>query len=337
MAMNEEKQLSAENRHGNIRHLRQYLKMTQKAFLETFFKDEEGKPKMSIATLSNMEARGGARLEEVISELTDRLGISEEEFRLPPDEFTKRLDTVLVQNGAVETFQADGERKGNISGLVNRLTMYFADEIMSGNLHRGDQIESDRVLAKQMDVGRSAIREALKVLDVMGMIEIHPGQGTYISTRESNFFVIPLSWSIFMNGNQIENVLIVRDILEIKAAELAALCRDERKLARLGDIFHQMQTTYGAKDYPEFLDLDMDFHSMIAECSGNMVIYTVNQSIRNLLKRVSETGMVDEQQIREIYEEHQKIYGNIISGNEAGAGGAMKDHMASSRRRYNYT
>ena len=123
MAMNEEKQLSAENRHGNIRHLRQYLKMTQKAFLETFFMDEEGKPKMSIATLSNMEARGGARLEEVISELTDRLGISEEAFCLPPDEFTKRLDTVLVQSGAAETFQSDAERKGNISGLVNRLTM----------------------------------------------------------------------------------------------------------------------------------------------------------------------------------------------------------------------
>ena len=325
-----------ENKHSNIRHLRQYLKLTQKGFLERFFSDEEGNLKMSTATLSNLESRGGAQLDEVIATLSDSLSIDAMSFALDAEQFAAQMEAHLSESSFTENIRSDGERRGNISHLVNRLTMYFADEIMSGNLHRGDQIESDRMLAKRMGVGRSAIREALKVLDVMGMIEIHPGQGTYISSRESNFFIIPLSWSIFMNGNQIESVLAVRDLLEIEAAALAADCRDERKLARLGDIFHEMQTTYGQRDYREFLDLDMEFHSAIAECSNNPVIFSVNQSIRNLLKRVSETGMVDADQVHEIYEEHQRIYGNIISGNSKGAGEAMKEHMERSRKRYNY-
>ena len=58
---------------------------------------------------------------------------------------------------------------------------------MDKELKKGDKIESDRELAKKMNVGRSAIREALKVLDVLGMLDIRPGQGTYISSEEANF------------------------------------------------------------------------------------------------------------------------------------------------------
>ncbi|MFR4625502.1 MAG: FadR/GntR family transcriptional regulator [Dorea formicigenerans] len=71
--------------------------------------------------------------------------------------------------------------------------MYFAEQMFDKSLKKGDKIESDRVLATKLGVGRSAVREALKVLDVLGMIDILLGQGTYISGNEANFFVIPLS------------------------------------------------------------------------------------------------------------------------------------------------
>ena len=62
-------------------------------------------------------------------------------------------------------------------------------------------------LRQNLELDVSAVREALKVLDVLGMIDIRPGQGTYISGNEANFFSsFHFSWSLFMNGNQTESI-----------------------------------------------------------------------------------------------------------------------------------
>ena len=62
----------------------------------------------------------------------------------------------------------------------------------------------------------------------------------------------------------------------------------------------------------------------------------MNQTIRNLMKHVSGTGMVNEKQLKDIYEEHQKIYGLILAGDGEGAHTAMKEHLKASRGRYRY-
>ena len=166
--------------------------------------------------------------------------------------------------------------------------------------------------------------------------DIRPGQGTYISGNEANFFVIPLSWSLFMNGNQTESILEVRDLLEVKAAYLAADCVDDRALNRLYDVSHKIHQAYVEQNYKKFLDADLEFHSSIAECSGNTVIYSMLQTISNLMRHVSETGMIDGRQLQEIYEEHQKIYGLILAKDGEGAAEAMEEHMKRSKVRYNY-
>ena len=126
--------------------------------------------------------------------------------------------------------------------MVNRLTMYFADEILEGRLKRGDQIESDRELAKKLNVGRSAVREALKVLDVLGMIDIRLGQGTYITSRETNFFSVPLSWSLFLDGTQVRASFRFVERWN-SAVQLASQCEDKNKLDKLTDIYYRMQKT----------------------------------------------------------------------------------------------
>ncbi len=326
----------------NIRQIRRALKMTQKEFLEYFLTKEDGKLAMSVATLSNLESKGGERLNEVINALCTRLHLDSMMFSLEPQEFLQNLESFLSNYQSEDDLFEKSEKKGNISQLVNRLTMYFADEILEGRLKRGDQIESDRELAKKLNVGRSAIREALKVLDVLGMIDIRLGQGTYISSRESNFFSIPLSWSLFLDGAQMQSILQVRGALEIRAAQLATQCKDEQKLAKLTDIYYRMQKTFQESKengniqsaLQETLDADIEFHTCIAECSGNPIILSMLTTIRNFLKRVSGTGIIDASQMQAVVEEHQKLYGAIISGNEADVTAAMMKHLSSSMERY---
>lgn len=326
----------------NIRQVRRTLKMTQKEFLEYFLMKENGKTAMSVATLSNLESKGGERLNEVISAVSGRLQLDSMMFSLEPQEFLQNLETCLNSHQADEDLFYKSEKKGNISQLVNRLTMYFADEILEGRLKRGDQIESDRELAKKLNVGRSAVREALKVLDVLGMIDIRLGQGTYITSRETNFFSVPLSWSLFLDGAQVKSILQVRGALELRAVQLAAQCEDKNKLDKLTDIYYRMQKTFQeSKDsdnlqhaLQETLDADIEFHTCIAECSGNPIILSMLTTIRNFLKRVSGTGMVDAEQLQAVVEEHQKLYGAIISGNVEAATETMMKHLAASMARY---
>lgn len=326
----------------NIRQVRRTLKMTQKEFLEYFLMKENGKTAMSVATLSNLESKGGDRLNEVISAVSGRLQLDSMMFSLEPQEFLQNLETCLNSHQADEDLFYKSEKKGNISQLVNRLTMYFADEILEGRLKRGDQIESDRELAKKLNVGRSAVREALKVLDVLGMIDIRLGQGTYITSRETNFFSVPLSWSLFLDGTQVKSILQVRGALELRAVQLAAQCEDKNKLDKLTDIYYRMQKTFQeSKDMDnlqhalqETLNADIEFHTCIAECSGNPIILSMLTTIRNFLKRVSGTGMVDAEQLQAVVEEHQKLYGAIISGNVDAATQTMMKHLAASMARY---
>ena len=326
----------------NIRQVRRTLKMTQKEFLEYFLMKENGKTAMSVATLSNLESKGGDRLNEVISAVSGRLQLDSMMFSLEPQEFLQNLETCLNSHQADEDLFYKSEKKGNISQLVNRLTMYFADEILEGRLKRGDQIESDRELAKKLNVGRSAVREALKVLDVLGMIDIRLGQGTYITSRETNFFSVPLSWSLFLDGTQVKSILQVRGALELRAVQLAAQCEDKNKLDKLTDIYYRMQKTFQeSKDtdnlqhaLQETLNADIEFHTCIAECSGNPIILSMLTTIRNFLKRVSGTGMVDVEQLQAVVEEHQKLYGAIISGNVDAATETMTKHLAASMARY---
>ena len=331
-----EDKLSTEYKKDNIRLLRRYLRLTQKEFINQFLVDESGKASMSIATLSNLEAKGGKRLNEVVLALSENLAVEPTVFSMKPEDFAENLDNLLPSTADTEFIQRSNSRKGNINQLLNELTMYFADQLFDKSLKKGDKIESDRVLASKLGVGRSAVREALKVLDVLGMIDIRPGQGSYISSNEANFFIIPLSWSLFLNGGQIDNIVELRNLLQIKAAELAANCANNECMSKLYEISHKSHRAYMDQTYKDFLEDDLEFHLCIAECSGNQVIYSLMQTINNLMKRVSRTGMVNEEQLRHVYEEHQKIYGFILTHDAKGARDAMEEHITSSIERYDY-
>ena len=141
---------------------------------------------------------------------------------------------------------------------------------------------------------------------------------------------------MFLNGNQTDNIIEVRNLLEVQAAYLAASCKKEDCLNKLYDVSHRIRNAYVAQDFKEFLNADLEFHICIAECSGNQVIYSMIQTISNLMKHVSGTGMVDKEQLQSIYDEHQKIYGLILASDAEGAAKAMREHLDKSIARYNY-
>lgn len=329
--------LDQEYQKDNLLFLRRYLRMTQRDFIKQYLSDENGEALISISTLSNLESKGGSRLDKVINLVAEKLNIDPLAFNIHPDNFVKNIDIFLRETNKVPSMsEVPLGTKSNVGILIHELTNYFADQIFTGKLRPGDKIESDRALAEKFNVGRTAIRETLKVLNVLGLIDIRPGQGSFICKDGSNFFIIPLSWSIFLDPEKIDSILVVRDMLEIKAAELAALCSDSEHLNDLANVSFAMHTAYVEQNFKDFLDLDLKFHEAISRCSENPLIFNLSKTISNLIRRVSSTGMVNIEQLTHIYDEHQQIYGFVIAHDSVAAGEAMKKHLDQSRQRYDY-
>ena len=97
----------------NIRQIRRALKMTQKEFLEYFLTKEDGKLAMSVATLSNLESKGGERLNEVINALCTRLHLDSMMFSLEPQEFLQNLESFLSNYQSEDDLFEKSEKKGN--------------------------------------------------------------------------------------------------------------------------------------------------------------------------------------------------------------------------------
>ncbi len=320
---------------ANLRILRRYLDLTQKEFIQRFLYEELQETGISISTYSNLEAKGGNRLGEVILTVSMKLQVDAMIFTLDTEAFIEKIN-VLLPNQQKEYVEAIPTKQSSVSQLLHRLTLYFSEKMFNKTLKKGDKIESDRELAMKLNVGRSAIREALKVLDVLGMIDIKPGQGSYICSDESEFFIIPFSWSLFLNGNQVNDIVETRNLIQVSAARLAAKNKDETFLGELNEITRKMHLAYTKQNHQEFLESDVEFHLCIAKGSNNSVYYSMSQTISSLMKHVSETGMVDQNQLKEIYEEHNKVYGLILVGDCENAALAMQHHLEKSKARYNY-
>lgn len=336
--MNREQVIPAEEqiRHENILQLRRYLNLSQKEFLDVFMTAPDGTRRMSSASLSNIESKGKGSSGRLVQSICERMDLDPAVFAMEPETFVRQLPALVGEERRQSAAPARREKK-QITALVDRLTDYFSDQMLSGRLRRGDQIPTDRELAARMGVGRTSIREALKVLDILGMIDIRPGQGTFVTGQENEFFMIPISWSLFMNAGQIGQILEVRDTLEEKGASLAALHRDPQGVQELTAVVGEMESACRENDFSRYSDADMRFHTAIARLSENDILLALNQTIANLIRQISGTGITNQEQMQASLAEHQRICGCIAAGDQEQAREAMHEHLINAHHRYNYS
>jgi GntR family transcriptional repressor for pyruvate dehydrogenase complex len=99
---------------------------------------------------------------------------------------------------------------------------YIADEIKKGNLKKGEKIPTERQLVKSLNIGRNSIREALRILQLTGLISRRQGDGTYINKEFNNFFSEPMVIIFMLTENKGEDIYEFRNMIEKEVARLAA-------------------------------------------------------------------------------------------------------------------
>ena len=322
-----------ENIHQNIVTLRHMLKMSQLAFIEAYLSDDEGRKLMSNSKYSNFERFGGEDSEEIAALVASKLEIDSAVFRNDPDAFVSFAEQIAKTEEKEDHSFATGQNS-QVEQLVRILSDYISNAIMEGDYKLGDKLPSDRDLAAKFGVGRTALREALKVLSVLGLIDIRPGQGTFICKNTSNFFLMPLAWSFFVGDDKADKMIEVRNVLEQKSAQLAAQNATEEDIVFLTEVLEKGRKAYDDGNFKDFLDCDMEFHLAIAKCSHNPVLQNLLFTSRSLIRQISKSGMLTLENLRNIYIEHGIIYDAIKNKDSYEASQKMISHLINSCTRY---
>ncbi len=212
------------------------------------------------------------------------------------------------------------------SRLYEQIVQQIEASIDSGQLKLGDQLPAERELAQQFGVSRTAVREAVKTLREKGLVEAHPGRGTFITNGSSHSIWHSLDRMI--RDGQPEamvHLVEVREILEPEIASLAAMRAEKDDITSMREAVDVMDN---AKRDPEtFIEADLDFHLALAEAASNPLILSLIDSIVGVLREQRMGIFAVEGGAERGQYHHKKILEAVEHRDAIGARDSMRAHL----------
>ncbi len=202
--------------------------------------------------------------------------------------------------------------------------------IETGMLKPGSKLPAERELVKQLGVSRVPIREALRLLANVGLIETRQGGGSYVCSMMTPRLRDPLDILLKDNMEKLFELVEVRMEIETWAAYYAATEATPEQLARLKGIIDEMKGYHNKKEMaPE--SLDIKFHLVIAQSASNTIrahlLHTIQSLFSDYLRATIETICRDENSQQRLFEQHVAIYDAIRLRNPDRARKAVNQHL----------
>ena len=202
--------------------------------------------------------------------------------------------------------------------------------VVGGVWKTGERLPSERDLCQQLGIARTSLREALKAMELVGMLNSKVGDGTFVCPR-SEFLSRPMIWALMgLEKAEFRDVMEARIIMEEGSAALAAERASDAQIEEINKAVQAMRDAI-ARDEP-VLEADMQFHLSISNAAGNPLLTNSLVMLRNLIRQ----GMLYKHLLPgvtpRIVKAHAAVYNAIKRRDAAGAKKAMRDHLLDSMR-----
>lgn len=209
-------------------------------------------------------------------------------------------------------------KKINRSSVVQRVIDSLTDAMLSGELKSGDRIPTEMELSEQLGVARNSIREAVKILVYIGVLEIRRAEGTFVCDGFSESMIDPMIYGMILNRENEQELNELRAMVESGVMRLAIeKCTTEEvnQLREHMPLLKQAMTSPEC-DVDHAFELDNAFHDMISQMGHNVMASKINAISRMLthstryssVKHMMETGRGEE-----LYMAHERVYELIAS------------------------
>lgn len=211
------------------------------------------------------------------------------------------------------------------SALPDQIAERILQMITDRELRPGDKLPPERDLSAMMNVGRPALREALRALSLMNIIEIRQGTGAYVTQLDTAQLVQHLDFVFSLNDAAIMDLFDARKIVEAGIAELAAQRTTDEDIALLEACLQKSADS--AHDPELFLHADLELHVLIATIAGNPILMRFIESIHQLglasRRRTGRLGGVIDQSMSD----HHRIIEALKARDPQAAREAMLAHL----------
>ncbi|HYT28190.1 MAG TPA: FadR/GntR family transcriptional regulator [Ktedonobacteraceae bacterium] len=212
--------------------------------------------------------------------------------------------------------------------VFEQVAVQIEKRILDGELRSGDRLPTERELAEQFHVSRTAVREAMKILAQKGLVDMRPGRGTIVidgsheAMQDSIGLVMKLKLGE-VGGS--DNLVEVRGILETEIAALAAARATETEIAAMRAAIKVMDENLNNAN--AFIAADNRFHEALARATHNALIIILINSIVNLLSEQRKQVFDVEGGPQRGQIHHRRILDSVIRHDPEAARAAMRSHL----------
>ena len=209
------------------------------------------------------------------------------------------------------------------ANLVDQVVRQLRSAILGGGLPFGEPIPAEGVLAKQLQVSRTVVREALRTMRGMGMVEIDRGKPARVKRPDVRDAADSLQFYLGSHGGSLLQQIEVRTSVECQIAELAAQRITPEQLEKLREALEELRR---AKTRAQVVEADVRFHTQLAESTGNPLFCTLLATVAELM-RASIASMNPGPAWNVSLELHEAIFRAVDRGDASAARDAMAAHM----------
>jgi GntR family transcriptional repressor for pyruvate dehydrogenase complex len=199
------------------------------------------------------------------------------------------------------------------------------EEMITQQMRPGDMLPPERHLAEQFGVSRSSIRDAIRRLEHIGLVEPRQGSGTVVREPSGNTVLDPLATILRQKRSMVAELLEVRLILEPPLAARAATHASDREIAEMEEILRRQEQKV-RRGHPS-IDEDSEFHYAIALAADNNVVLKVVDVLMDLLRESRERSLQVKGRPEKSFASHRRIMLAIKRRDAAAAEAAMRQHI----------
>ncbi len=200
------------------------------------------------------------------------------------------------------------------------------DLITSGRLKVGDRLPAERDLAKTLQVGRSTVREAIRALESLGVLQARPGEGTFLIANPAEQRPDPITANAFMSWENQRKLFEVRMVIEPDLAALAARRASFEQIVKMRETLQEQEASL--KQGQTGIKADTAFHFLLAEAAGNEILLRIMDSLMSLLHETREASLLTSGRPASSLKQHKAIIRAIEARDPVAAERRMREHIA---------